>query len=104
MKWSKRITIGSPKKVLEGDLAGPPNMYCCEVYLPYDVGKAKHRPIYADNSVNATNYANGFVEAHLQQKISRIEELLKEKDVRQRLVEELEWAKKELVEKLWLKS
>lgn len=95
MKWNEKITVGSPKKVLEGDLVGPPDMYYCEVYLPYNVGKKRH-PIYADSPVNATNYANKFVEAHLLHKISRAEELLKEKDIRQKLTEGLEWAKQEL--------
>src|SRR5438552_15316444 len=60
----EHITITSPKKVLKGDLVGSSDMYYCEVYLPYDVGK-KHHPIYAGNPIDATDYANRFVEAHL---------------------------------------
>ena len=94
-KMDESITIGSPKKVLEGKLAGPPDMYYCEVYLPYSVGRKNH-PIYADNPVNATDYANKFVEAHLQHKIIRIEKYLRENDIRRKLTEELKWAKQEL--------
>jgi hypothetical protein len=89
LKLNEGITIGNPKKVLEGNLAGPPDMYYCEVYLPYDTQKKSH-PIYAGSPVEATDYANRFVEAYLQNKISRIETLLNEKDIRKKLTGELE--------------
>lgn len=84
----KNIVVSSPKKVLGGKLANS-GMYYCEVHIPYGVGKNNH-PIYSNSPTTATDYANKFVEAHLQQKISRIEGYLKEKDIRKRLAEELE--------------
>jgi hypothetical protein len=92
----KTVSVGNPKKVLDGKLAG---MYACEVYLPYDATEKKNHPIYGSSPTEATNYANRFAEAYLQQKISRIEKLLNEKDIRQKLTEELEWAKQELAKR-----
>jgi hypothetical protein len=90
----RNITITSPKKVVKGELAGS-ETYFCEVYL--SDREKKYHPIYAGSPIEATDNANKFVGAYLQQKINRIEELLKEKDIKQRLAEELEWAKQELV-------
>ena len=88
-----KITIGVPKKVVEGKLAG---VYVCEVYLP-DI--EKNNPIYADSSDEAEKNANIFVEAYLKEKMRNIEGLLIRKDIRKSLVEELEWAKQRLAER-----
>lgn len=80
-----KISIGNPKKVLEGKLAG---LYVCEVYLP-DI--AKNNPIYADSLGEAAKNANNFVEIYLKEKIKNIERLLNnKKDIRKSLVEELD--------------
>jgi len=88
-----KITISSPKKVVEGNLAG---VYVCEVYLP-DI--AKNNPIYADSPNDAIKNANIFVEVYLKGKMKSIEDLLKGKDISKRLMEQLEWAKQQLAER-----
>jgi len=88
-----KITISNPRKVVEGNLAG---VYVCEVYLP-DI--AKNNPIYADSSDDATKNANIFVEVYLKEKMRGIEDLLKEKDINKRLMEQLKWAKQQLAER-----
>ena len=77
------INISKPKKILEGDLAG---MYTCEVYL----GEGKRTPFYSDNPDEVISNANKFIKVYFQQKISRLENYLKEKDIRKKLTEELE--------------
>lgn len=88
-----KITISSPKKVVEGNLAG---VYVCEVYLP-DI--AKNNPIYADSPDEADKNANIFVEVYLKEKMMGIEDLLREKDINKRLMEQLKWTKQQLAER-----
>lgn len=86
------ITISEPERIVEGELAG---MYTCQVYLP-DQDKTCP-PLYDEGSPKRLlETANKFICAYLQEKINRIETLLNEKDIRKKLTEELEWAKKEL--------
>lgn len=86
------VVISKPKKILEGSLAG---MYTCEVYLP---DQKKTCPFYDGEISGVVDNANKFVYAYLQEKIKRVENYLKEKDVRKKLLEELDWAKKALTE------
>jgi len=62
------ITIGNPKKILEGKLAG---LYACEVYLPLPDIERKNHLIYADNPIRALCLASEFVKSQLQFLVNR---------------------------------
>jgi hypothetical protein len=80
------IVVSEPKKITEGELKG---MYVCQIYLP-DQNKTCH-PIYdGESAKKLLETANEFVRTYLKRKINRIEKLLNEKDVRKKLVEELD--------------
>lgn len=86
------ITVSSPKKILTGDLTG---VYACDVYLP-DIKKTCS--IYSNSSTSAVSNASNFVETYLKEKINRLECILNARDVRQELLEDLEWSKRALAE------
>ena len=62
------MTIGSPKKVLEGKLAG---IYACEVCLLIPDMERKQHLIYADNPIHALCLASEFAKSQLQFLINR---------------------------------
>lgn len=64
----EHITINSPKKILEGKLAG---LYVCEVYLPIPNIEKKQHLIYSTNPIYTLCLASEFAKSQLQFLISR---------------------------------
>jgi len=61
----EHITIGSPKRVLEGKKTG---IYACEVRLP---NTKESYPIYSANPVDALCFASETAKVYLQGLVSR---------------------------------
>lgn len=64
----EHVEIDSPKKVLEGKLAG---LYACEVYLPLPETEKKSILIYATNPIEVFCNASEFAKVYLQGLINR---------------------------------
>ncbi len=62
------MTIDSPKKILEGKLAG---LYACEVYLPIPDIEKKWHSIYSNSPIEAFCLASEFVKSQLQFLVNR---------------------------------